>query len=118
MSRIVTCFDVVSMVVEEATNQFSPVWELDDEKFKILGQYCGVIDSLAKEFDGESYDVEIDDIKMDIIISLECQDITIENHQHKYYELISRAKSFGFSTTENGNLSVNFVFPSVWKKVI
>lgn len=118
MSKLVTCFDVVSMVVEEATNQFSPVWKLDNEKFKILGQYCDVIDSLAKEFDGESYDVEINDISMDIIIVVECPDIVIENHQHKYYELISRAKSFGFSVTESGNLSVRFVFPGIWNRVI
>lgn len=118
MSKLVTCFDVVSMVVEEATNQFYPVWKLDDENFKILGQYCGAIDSLAKEFDGESYDVEIDDISMDITITMECSDITIENHQHKYYELISKAKSFGFSVEENGNLSVYFVFPGIWKRVV
>ena len=117
MSSFVKCFDAVSMVVEEATNQFSPLWKLDKEKYRILEQYCQVIDGLSDEFDGISYDVEIDDIAMTIAVTLECQDINIQQQSHKYYALAQRAVTFGFSTSEDGNLNVKFVFPSVWNKV-
>ena len=117
MSSCVKCFDVVSMVVDEATTQFAPIWEPSNEKLKILKQYCGVIDSLAEEFGGVSFDVEVDDIAMTIAIQMECQDMTIESKHHRYYSLAQRAISFGFSTTDEGLLNAKFVFPSIWDKV-
>lgn len=111
----VKCFDVVEMVIEEANKQFAPLWKLDKEKYRILEQYCQVIDDLSEEFDGVSYDVEVDDISMTIAITLECQDISIQQQSHKYYSLAQRAITFGFSTSKDGNLNVKFVFPSVWK---
>lgn len=116
MNNIVKCFDVVSMVVEEATKQFAPIWKLNKEKYDILKQYCQVIDDLSDEFDGISYEVNVDDIALTIAITLECQDVVIEKQSHKYYELIQRTNTFGFSVSEDGNLNVNFVFPSVWER--
>lgn len=112
----VKCFDVVEMVVEEATEQFFPLWRLDREKYRILEQYCQVIDGLSEEFDGVSYDVEVDDIAMTVAVTLECQDMNIEQQSHKYYSLTQRAITVGFAASEDGNLNVKFVFPSVWKK--
>ena len=117
MSSFAKCFDVVSMVVDEATAQFAPIWSPNNEKLRILKQYCGVLDSLAEEFGGVSFDVEVDDIAMTIAIQMECQDMTFESQQHKYYSLAQRAISFGFSTTDEGLLNAKFVFPSIWDKV-
>lgn len=116
MSKFITCFDVVSMVVEEATKQFSPLWKLNDENYKILGQYCNYIDELAKEFDGESYEVDVDEIKMTIAIKMECADMTIESKSHKFSELAKRSISFGFSSVGEDMMAVEFVFPSVWER--
>ena len=116
MNSFVNCFDVVSMVVDEATAQFAPLWNINKEKYRILKQYCGVIDSLAEEFNGESFDVDVDDIAMTITIKMECRDVTIESQNHKYYSLAQRALAFGFSVSEDGLLCMKFVFPSVWDK--
>ena len=113
----VNCFDVVSMVVEEATKQFAPLWKLDNECNRILEQYCSVIDSLAEAFGADSFDVTVDDIAMTITIVMECEDMTIESATHKFYSLAQRSKALGFSVSEDGNLNVKFVFPSVWTKV-
>lgn len=117
MSNFVKCFDVVSMVVDEATDQFSPLWKINKERYGILKQYCDVLDSLVEEFDGESFDVEVDDIDMTIAITMECHEITIESQNHKYYSLAQRAIAFGFSVSNNGLLCAKFVFPSIWEKV-
>lgn len=116
-SKNIRCFDVVSMVTDEATSQFAPLWKANNEKIEILKQYCEVIDLLAEEFGGESFDVEVDDIAMTITIQMECQDMTLESQRHKYYSLAQRAISFGFSVTDEGLLNVKFVFPSIWDKV-
>ena len=113
----VNCFDVVSMVVEEATKQFAPLWKLNKENNKILEQYCSVIDSLAEEFGGMSFNVTVDDIAMTIAIEMECEDMTLESTTHKFYSLARRANAIGFSVSEGGNLNVKFVFPSVWSRV-
>lgn len=48
-------------------------------KLDILHEYCDAIDGILKEFDGDSIDVDIDDIKMTICITVECEDLTIES---------------------------------------
>lgn len=112
----IKCFDVVSMVVEEATKQFAPLWKLNKDRNKILEQYCSVIDSLSEEFGGESFDVAVDDIEMTVTIVMECEDMTIDSKNHKFYSLAQRSNELGFSVSEDGNLNVKFVFPSLWEK--
>lgn len=110
-------FDVASMVLEEANQRFAPIWEPDKEKLDILKQYCEAIDTLIEEFDGESLDIEVDETQMTICVQLECEDITIETQRHRYYDLIQRSVSFGFSSTENDTVVLKLVFPSIWNKV-
>lgn len=114
----VKCFDVVDMIIKEANNRFSPLWKVDEEKFKVLKQYSEAIDKLSEEFEGVSYDVEVDEISMEVSIVLECDEIIIENKNHILYELMKRTIKSVFSVSEDGeNLAVKFVFPSIWEKV-
>lgn len=113
----VSCFEVVSMVVDEATERFSPLWRVNGDKIKILNQYCDVLDILSKEFNGVSYEVEVNEITMEIDIALECDEIIIESKDHVFYELIKRSIKYGFSVSEDGALIIKFVFPSVWENV-
>lgn len=112
----VKCFDVASMVIEDASERFKPIWKINNEHLDVFKQYCEAIDSFAGEFEGKSYDVEVDEIKMDITIALECDEIIIENENHVLYELAKRSIRFGFSVSEDGNLIVKFVFPSLWER--
>lgn len=112
----INCAEVVSMVVEEATKQFAPLWALNSENYQILEQYCSVIDVLSEEFEGTSYEVSVDEIKMTVSIVMECEDITILSSAHHFYKLAERSVELGFSVSENGRLNVRFVFPSVWEK--
>lgn len=113
----VKCFDIVNMIIEEADEQFGSLWKINEENYKILEQYCSAMDILAKEHDGEAFEVEVDDIAMTVAIGMECPDFTVRDKDILYYELVKRAVSFGFSTTEEGNLLVKFTFPSIWEKV-
>ena len=118
MGSFVKCFDAVSTVVDEATSRFAPIWKENKESKRILAQSCGAIDSLSDEFGGESFEVDVDDIKMTITVRLECQDMTLGSQKHKYYDLAQRALSFGFSVSESGNLVIEFVFPSIWERAV
>ena len=114
MCEFVKCFDVVSSVVDEATKRFS--LKVNEENYDILQQYCEYIDCLAEEFYGESFDVEVDEIKMTIAIRMECTSMLIKTKEHEYYSLAEQALSVGFSVTEDGNVCIEFVFPSVWER--
>lgn len=114
---MIKCFDVMSMVIDEANDRFAPLWKVNNEKYDILKQYCEYIDKLANDFDGLSFDVEVDEIQMIIKITLECLDIVIEEPTHYFYELAKRTNEFRFSVSEDGNLNISFVFPSIWERV-
>lgn len=117
--RLINCFDVVDAVVQEAAERFAPVWEINEKYYNVLKQYCSVIDSLSDEFDGESYEVEVDEIKMTISIKLECLDMTIKSATHMFYGLVSQAEAVNFtSDPKSENLIVEFVFPSIWERAI
>lgn len=111
------CFDVVDMVVQEATNQFKPIWKLNNNNYDILQQYCSVIDSLVKEFNGSAFDVSIIEPQMKVLITITCEDLTLKSSNHNFYRLAARADSVGFTVSEDGELNINFVFPSLWDKV-
>lgn len=112
----VNCFDTASMVIEDANERFAPLWKVDLEKLNVFKQYCGAVDLLAEEFDGESYEVEVDEITMEISVALECGEIVIKSKDHVLYELAKRAVRCGFSAASDDNLLVRFVFPSIWDK--
>ena len=114
----VKCYDVAEMVLDEASKQFAPLFRENAERKQILKSYCEVIDSLAEEFNAESFDVEVDDIKMTISIKMECPDITITSENHPLYELAGHAVSVHFSNNESDLMVVEFVFPSIWEKSV
>ena len=113
----IKCFDVTDMVIQEAAERFKPIWIINEKYYTTLKSYCSIIDSLAEEFDGESYEVEVDEIKATISIKLECSDITLMSATHTFYSLARQTKAINFTNNpETGNLVVEFVFPSIWMK--
>lgn len=114
---MIKCYDVVSMILDEATSQFKPLWKQNDEKRYILKEYCEAIDEIAAEFCGISYDVEVDEISMEICVCLECDEIIIKTKEHRLYDLVERSIKFEISAGENDMQNVKFVFPGIWDRV-
>lgn len=115
--NLIKCYDVASMIIDEANERFKPLWKINDERLDMFKQYCAAIDSLIEEFEAESLDVEVDEITLETTIIMECDEIIIESTNHIFYELAERAVRYGFSVSEDGSLAVKFVFPTLWDKV-
>lgn len=113
---MVKCFDVVSAVAEEATKLFAPIWILNTEKYSEFEQVCEKIDILIKEFECTSLEVEVDEIKMTISISLECESITIKTKGNWFYDIIPNAVALKFTCINDNSMKAEIVFPSVWKR--
>ncbi len=114
---MIKCFDVVKDVAEEATKQFSPDIVLVPERLDILREYCEAIDVVAAATDAESFEAEVDEEKLNFIISIECAAFQIESPLSPFYELIERAVSFGFFANEDGNTVAYFEFPRLWERI-
>lgn len=54
MKRMINCFDVVSMVIEDVKNECGS--KIDNEKLDILKEYCEVLDTCVDRFEIESID--------------------------------------------------------------
>lgn len=113
----VNCFDVASMVIEEANVRFAPLFRENREKLKIFEGYCEAIDTLSHEFNGESLTVEVDEELMTISVTMISPDILIDHREHIFYELLRRSLTVRFSV-DGENLATTFVFPSIWDRVI
>lgn len=117
MSEI-KCYDVVLWVVDEATERFSPLWEIDNENLNILRQYCEIMDDILKEFDGSEFTVDVDEVNLTVSIEAVFEDITIQETAHPFYDIVKRAISVSFNQSNDGDIAVKLVFPSVWKRAV
>lgn len=116
MGRI-NSYEYIKPVLDEAGDRFAPFFEEVPECRDILKSYCTAIDRLIDAFDGESLEIEVDEITMDISIRIEYPDMIIESKDHPFCKLVARAKSVSFSKGEGDLVSVCLVFPPIWEKV-
>lgn len=113
---LVNTYDIVDMVVEEASGQFGSRWGISKDKRKNLKTDCTLIDRLVAEFDCESAEAEIDDETMKLKVSIVCPDMVLEyGRTHPFFTLIQHAESFSFSAVKD-SIKVDFVFAGLWEK--
>ena len=111
----VSTYDIVEMVIDEATEQFGNRWVIPKTKKKNLKTDCDLIDRLVSEFDCESAEADIDDETLKLKVSVVCPDMVLEyGRTHPFFTLIQHAESFSFSAVED-SLKVDFVFAGLWE---
>ena len=112
----IKCFDVVEMVLAEATQRFAPLFAESADSKEELKRYCDVLDEIAQEFDAQSFDVEVDEISMNIAITMESPDIIIRSGEHRFFDLVNMAISVKFSHGEGDTVAVRFMLPGIWTR--
>lgn len=114
---MIKCYDVVSMVTDEATAQFGSLWKVNENRQNELKHNCELIDSLSQECGGISYEVDIDDITMEISVAMECDELVVNDKDSVFYKLLERVKGLKFGSTDE-NLCIKFVFGSIWDRTV
>ena len=117
MDSFVSCFDIVLMVVDEATSQASASLKVDNSKCEVFKIICDIIDKITDDIDCKSLDVEVDENMTTISISVECVEFSADLKKKMYCNLIRISNSFNISVSKNGYLNMRFVFPGVWTNV-
>lgn len=111
----VSTYDIVEMVIDEATEQFGNRWVIPNAKKNNLKTDCELIDQLVSDFDCESAEADIDDETLKLKVSVVCPDMVLEyGRTHPFFTLIQHAESFRFSAIED-SLKVDFVFAGLWE---
>lgn len=113
--KIVNCFDVVSMVVEEATEQYGNLYSLNKESYKMLEQYCTLLDAVAEETNATQFEAEILEIDKTVSFTLWCEELQSRGVRNPFAQLVVRAATCKVSFDHEDVLRINFIFPSLWE---
>lgn len=114
----VTCYDAVSMVLDDAAERFGQNRKLNQETLERLQAACKLMDSIVEEIDCDSIEAEIDENTMDLIVTLCCEDLTMcYGRSHPFFKIIQHADSFGFRNGGENRLLVFFRFVGVFTHV-
>ena len=110
-------YSVVSMVVDEATKQFSPLYTPVQERMDILKQYCKAFDDIIAKSDGEEFECTVDEISKETSITMVIADLIIEDRKDPFHQLMQRSLSTTIQSAGNDSIRVKMVFPSLWDHI-
>lgn len=112
----VKCYDVVEMVLDEATEQFGSLMHESEEERTIIEDCCSIIDELSEKFGGVSYEAGVDDKTLEIIVSLVCGEFETDAVSSRFCELSNHTKKIKFSSENDEMIKIEFIFEGIWQK--
>ena len=68
--RNLKSYDVLETIIQDANERFSPLWKQNAEKTKAVKGFCDLIDCFICKTNAETLEVEIDEITMEIMMSV------------------------------------------------
>lgn len=115
----IKCFDIASMVIDEASLKFSPDWKINEEFYGIFKGYCEVVDKTTERSGKESLEVFVDDETKVIEISIVCADYEANNRKNGNLvnALFERAVEVKVLRVNSDLIKLVLTFPSLWEKV-
>ena len=112
----VRCYDVVKMVLDEATEQFGSLMRESEEERTMIENCCSIIDELSVKFGGVSYEAGVEDKTLEIIISLVCEEFETDAVSSGFCELFNHTKKIKFSSENDEMIKIEFIFEGLWQK--
>lgn len=114
----IKCYDAVKSIIDEATRQFSPIFKEDRIKKEMFKEQCNAIDWIAEQFGGVSYEININDVTMRIMISLVCEEFELDKSCSDFLKMIDNTLQIAFKEVDENYIQIDFVFDGVWEKAI
>ena len=111
--RGLTCFDVVEMVMEDATVQFTPLTE-DVDRLAELKDLCERMDQLTAELQAESFGVEIDEVTTEIAMSISCEEFEMEKTSAILSSILKQVQEFQVRAKNPEQLCLEFRVKGIW----
>lgn len=111
-------FGIAAIVIEEATERFTPHWTLNKKNYKYFEGYCSVIDKFLEKNHAVSLNVSVDESTMQIKFEIESDDVVVCKTDSSFLALVELSIKYGFYQNEEGNVVTSLKFPSLWDRVI
>ena len=111
--KLVKSYDICEMALDGYAEEFHK--NISPEFKQKLKAFCELIDTLAEEFNGESCIAGVDMQTGDLIVTLQCPDIVLEDGcSHYFFDLIKSVSKFSFSASGDF-LDMKFRFGGAWQ---
>lgn len=109
------CYDIVESVTDEATKQFLGAVEVAKKK-DFLKAYCGLLDDLTEALSAETFSAEVDDVSMDITMSISCPEFVVEGKNRPLYDLLGNTKTFTVRKSQDvkDSIELSFRIGGIW----
>ena len=114
----IKCYDVTELIIDEATKQFLPMLKENEDKKKTLKKQCNAIDWIAEQLGGVSYEININDVTMRIMISLVCEEFELDKSCSDFLKMIDNTLQIAFKEVDEDYIQIDFVFDGIWEKAI
>lgn len=114
----IKCYDVLSGITDVETERIYPLFVEDPEAKAGLKEIGDMFDKLADDFDGISYDIEIEDVTGSIMVSFTCSTFPVQRTK-EFCELARRSNGISFSKADTDDVvRMDFIFDGIWKRNI
>lgn len=111
-----SCNNSVMEVIDEASKRFGASLTVTQASYDRVEKICDMVDNLAQEALCEYVDVDVDEVSRKLTISLTCDDLEMHGGRtNEFFSLIKMVDSFGFSTTSDGLLKIEFNIYWIWE---
>lgn len=110
------CADVVSIAIDGRTQELEGLFVVNKDYREILLDYCRALDILVDQFDADEFIADVDRTTNSVKTIIRACSAEVYQYKDAYYELVKRAKSFGFEYVDEDHIDIIFVFPSIWER--
>ena len=114
MEKRITCVDVTKELLDEASARFQPLWVRNDQRADYTLDACRKLDDLCSACDCECFEVEIDEITMEIRFMLTSTGFDFTQQAVGMLRLFSRI--YIMPGKEDRTVDLTVWLPGVWEK--
>lgn len=113
------CKDATFDLIDEASDKFGTKYFINEEKYKRVGEICGLIDELAQEINDEfgcnAVTVDVDTTTKELFFNIVCDEIILKHGRtHKFFTLAGLVDSICFSKAKPDNLQIKIGVSHLW----
>lgn len=117
---MIKCFDVATLVTDEATDQFGSLVFEDPSKKARLKEFCESLDDVLLRFNGTSMNVSVDDETTEITISAVCDPFEVNDPKDKFHDMFRRSKRVTIQPDEDSDdmIQISFLMDGIWSRKV
>jgi len=107
--------DAIAMFIEKAHERFEQRYMLDPDLYSVFMEKYKVLGEFITKHDVDETRVDINDETLEISLIVKCYEITTNNNNTSFYDLLSVCESCGFEASDDDKVLARFTFEGVWK---